>query len=167
MSLPPEPPREASIEVSDAVDSPNPVAAPEQRPNLSGDLDAMLVQTPTFRMRPLGYDRLQVDNYVAWSETMLLTARQETDDLLERFGRSSAELDRARKVLAHSPEGQRMARVTERIGSMLQLAADEAAEITATAAAEAERIRSEARADADVERQEGREFKEAAAAARQ
>jgi colicin import membrane protein len=124
-------------------------AAPPRRPNLSGDLDAMLTPTPAFRIRPLGYDRLQVDNYVDWAETTLLTARQETDDLLNRYGRCWAELDVMKSALVHSPAGQQMAQVTERIGSMLQLAADEAAEITATAAAEAARIQREARADAD------------------
>jgi cell division septum initiation protein DivIVA len=140
------------------------VDAPALRPNLSGDLEAMLVTPPAFRRRPLGYDRLQVDNYVLWAETALLTARQETDDLLDRYGRCWAELDLARQVLEHSPKAQQLADVTERIGSMLQLAADEAAEITVTAAAEAERVRSEARVDVDAQRQEASEIRELAVA---
>jgi cell division septum initiation protein DivIVA len=164
MSHQPESPLEESGRHSGDVGSAEMVDAPVRRPNLSGDLEAMFATTPAFRRRPLGYDRLQVDNYVVWSESVLLTARQEADDLFDRYGRCWAELDVARKELAHSPEGQQMAHVTDRIGSMLQLAADEAAEITAAAAAEAERIHSQARADADVQRQKAHEFKQVALA---
>jgi hypothetical protein len=47
---------------------------------------------------------------------------------------------------------------------MLQLAADEAAEITATAAAEVQRIQSDAWAAADAQRQDAHEFKQLAVA---
>src|SRR3954470_14406771 len=163
MSRSPEHLREATGPQSGAVDS-DVVAAPSRRPNLSGDLETMLVEAPTFRRRIRGYDRLQVDNYVAWAETALLTARMEADDLLDRFGRCWAELEGVRQVLAHSPEGQQLARASDRIGSMRRRAADEAAEITATAAAEAERMRSEARADAEAERQKAQEVTERALA---
>jgi cell division septum initiation protein DivIVA len=138
------------------------VPAPARRPNLSGDLEAMFAPAPgpAFHRRPLGYDRLQVDNYVIWAETALLTARQEADDLLDRYGRCWAELDLTRQAVVHSPAGQQMAYVTERIGSMLQLAADEAAEVTGTAAAAAERIQREARADADSQLLRAHEVKE-------
>jgi cell division septum initiation protein DivIVA len=165
MSRHPERGREASSQEFGAVGCADVVAAPARRPNLSGDLEAMVVTTaPVFGRRPLGYDRLQVDNYVVWVETTLLTARQEIDDLLDRYSRCWAELDLARQVLVHSPEGQQMAHVTKRIGSMLQLAADEAAEITATAAAEVQRIQSDAWAAADAQRQDAHEFKQLAVA---
>ncbi|NEM06210.1 hypothetical protein [Geodermatophilus normandii] len=118
-----------------------------RRPNLSGDLDGLLVSPPEFRRRSMGYDRLQVDNYVAWAEAELQSSRRETEDVLERYGRCSAELALARQLLAHSPAGQEMVHLSERIGSILQLAADEAAEITSTARAEAEVLRAEAEAD--------------------
>jgi chromosome segregation ATPase len=133
-----DPPREAPDREPGAQ-----VAAPAEHPNLSGDIETLLGEPPAFRLRLLGYDRLQVDNYVAWAESELQSARRETDDLVDRYGRCWAELELARQVLARSPEGQRLAQVSERIGSMLQLAADEAAEITATA----ERLRREAAAD--------------------
>jgi cell division septum initiation protein DivIVA len=155
---------EASSQEPDPVGSANVVAAAARRPNLSGDLEAILAPVPVFRRRPLGYDRLPVDNYVVWAETALLAARQETDDLLERYGRCWAELDLTRQAQVHSLAGQQMAHVTERIGSMLQLAADEAADITATAAAEAERVKSEARADADLQLLRAHEAKELAVA---
>jgi chromosome segregation ATPase len=161
-----ERPRETSIQQPGPVGAADLVAAPTLRPNLSGDLEALLAVAPppAFRSRLLGYDRLQVDNYVVWAEAALLTARQETDDVLDRYGRVWAELDLMRQALGHSPAGQQMARVTERIGSMLQLAADEAAEITASATAGAERIRSEARADADAHLVRALEVKELAVA---
>ncbi|WP_369255059.1 DivIVA domain-containing protein [Geodermatophilus amargosae] len=123
------------------------VPGPGRRPNLSGDLDGLLVGPPEFRRRSMGYDRLQVDNYVAWVEAELESSRRETEDVLERYGRCSAELALARELLAHSPAGQEMVHLSERIGTMLQLAADEAAEITSTARAEVERLRAEAEAD--------------------
>lgn len=64
----------------------------------------------------------------------------------------------------HSPKGPQMAHLSERIGSILQLAADEAAEITSTAEAETERLRREARADADTWLQQAHEAKQLAAA---
>jgi cell division septum initiation protein DivIVA len=155
---------EASSQEPDPVGSANVVAAAARRPNLSGDLEAILAPVPVFRRRPLGYDRLPVDNYVVWAETALLAARQETDDLLNRYGRCLAELEVTRQAQVHSLAGQQMAHVTERIGSMLQLAADEAAEITATAAAEAARVQSEARADADSQLLRAHEVKDLAVA---
>jgi cell division septum initiation protein DivIVA len=154
---------EASSQEPGPVGSENAVAG-ARRPNLSGDLEGMLAPAPVFRRRPLGYDRLPVDNYVAWAETALLAARQETDDLLDRYGRCWAELDLTRQAQVHSLAGQQMAHVTERIGSMLQLAADEAADITATAAAEAERVQSEARAEADSQLLRAHEARELAVA---
>lgn len=170
-------PLEASSDQPGPVGSVDRDGPPARRPNLSGDLEVMLAAAPApaFRRRPLGYDRLQVDNYVVWAETALMAARQETDDLLDRYGRCWAELDLTRQAMVHSPGGQQMAHVTERIGSMLQLAADEAAEITATAAsqaaeitataaAEAERIHREAQADADAQLLRAHEVKELAVA---
>lgn len=175
MSRSTEGPREAPSRETGPVGRTEFDGAPARRPNLSGDLEVLLAAAPApaFRRRPLGYDRLQVDNYVVWAETALLTARQETDDLLDRYGRCWAELDLTRQSLVHSPGGQQMAHVAERIGSMLQLAADEAAEITvraaaeaaevtATAAAEADRIHREAQADADSQVLRAHEVKELA-----
>jgi chromosome segregation ATPase len=161
MSQHPDEPRETSDQQPAGAPDAAPAAA--RRPNLSGDLEELLLTAPAFRRRLLGYDRLQVDNYVAWAEAVQRTSRQETDDLLDRYGRCCAELEAARRVLVHSSEGQQMGRVTERIGSMLQLAADEAADVTATAQAEAERLRDDARDEADRQQRRAQE----AAAARQ
>src|SRR4051794_6942566 len=132
------------------------------RPNLSGDLDAMFTSAPAFRSAVRGYERLQVDNYVAWAEAELSPMRRETDDLAARYGRCSADLEIARRLLARSPEGQDMTRLSERIGTMLRLAADEAAELTAQGAAEAEEILADARTEADARLRKAAEIKQLA-----
>jgi chromosome segregation ATPase len=130
-----------------------------RRPNLTGDLDAMLTRAPVFRTAVRGYDRLEVDNYVAWAEGELSAARRETDDLVTRYGRCSADLEIARRLLARSPEGQEMTVISERIGTMLRLAADEAAALSAAGAAEAEQILAEARTEADARLRKAAEIK--------
>lgn len=127
-------------------------------------MDALLDTGPGFSTGIRGYDRLQVDNYVAWAEGELLAARRETEDLLTRYGRCSAELEISRRLLAQSPEGQDMTLVSERIGTMLRLAADEAAELTAAGAAEADALLAEARIDADARLRKAQEIKQLAVA---
>jgi cell division septum initiation protein DivIVA len=131
-------------------------------PNFSGDLDMLLTRAPVFRSAVRGYDRLQVDNYVAWAEAELRASRRETDDLVERYGRASAELEISRRLLARSPGGQEMSVISERMGRMLQMAADEAAELTAAGAAEAEQILAEARTEADARLRKAHEIKQLA-----
>ncbi|MEU2349105.1 DivIVA domain-containing protein [Modestobacter sp. NPDC049651] len=120
-----------------------------RRPNLSGDLETMLEPGPLFRDQLRGYDRLQVDNYVSWAETELQAVRRENDDLAARLGSASAELSAARRKLAHSTDAQHLGRVSERIGQILQLAADEAAEIAQRAAEDADRVVAEAHAEGE------------------
>lgn len=141
----------------------SPVSA--HRPDVAGALDGLLGTAPCFRTAFRGYDRLQVDNYVAWAEAEIATARREADDLLARFGQCSAELEISRRLLAQSPEGQELTFVSERVGRMLRMAADEAAEITTAAQDEADRILAEARADADARLRKAHEIKEFAVAA--
>jgi cell division septum initiation protein DivIVA len=127
-------------------------------------MDALLDTGPGFGYVIRGYDRLQVDHYVAWAESELLARRRENEDLLDRYGRCSAELELSRRLLAQSPEGQDMTQVSERIGTMLRLAADEAAELTAAGAAEAEAILAEARLDADARLRKAQQIKQLAIA---
>ena len=131
-------------------------------PTVAGALDGLLSTAPCFRTAVRGYDRMQVDNYVAWAEAEIATARHETDDLMSRYGHSSAELEISRRLLAQSPDGQEMTFVSERMGRMLQMAADEASEITASATADADRIQAEARADADARLRKAHEIKQMA-----
>jgi cell division septum initiation protein DivIVA len=132
------------------------------RPDHAGALDGLLSTAPCFRTAVRGYDRVQVDNYVAWAEAEINTARRETDDLMSRYGHASAELEISRRLLAQSPGGQEMTFVSERMGRMLQMAADEASEITASATVDADRIQAEARADADARLRKAHEIKQMA-----
>lgn len=129
------------------------VQDPVPRPNLTGDLDAILVNIPAFRPRLHGYDQLQVDNYVRWAETELLGARREVDDLAARYGACLAEVRRLQQSAALSPAARQLHEVSERIDRLLQAAADAAAGLRSAAAEEVERASEErARAEAIVVR---------------
>src|SRR5215213_7808261 len=132
------------------------------KPNFTGDLDELLGLRPVFRTRPRGYDRLQVDNYAAWAESELATARREVDHLLSRFGACSAELEISRRLLADASRGREVYPVTARVEQMLQLASEEAASMTEAGAEEAERIIAEARAEADARLRKAHDIKEMA-----
>src|SRR5215218_10371596 len=131
-------------------------------PNFSGDLDALLTTAPVFRSSVRGYDRLQVDNYVSWAESELRAARRETDDLVERYGRACAELEISRRLLARSPGGQEMSVLSERMGRMLRMAADEAAALTAAGQEEADQVLADARTEADARLRKAHEIKQLA-----
>jgi cell division septum initiation protein DivIVA len=135
-------------------------------PASSGELDALLAPRPVFRAALRGYDRLQVDNYVARAETELLAVRRANDDLLTRYGACSAELEISRRLLACSPAGREQVRTSERVGEILRLAADEAARLTEAGAADADRIRGVARAEADALLRRAREVRDGAVADR-
>ncbi|SHN77967.1 hypothetical protein SAMN05660350_02590 [Geodermatophilus obscurus] len=138
--------------------------AEESRPGGAGNLDALLKPRPAFRAALRGYDRLQVDNYVAWAETELLAVRRANDDLMSRYGACAAELEISRRLLACSPAGREQVRTSERVGEILRLAADEAARLTEAGAADADRLRGEARAEADALLRRAREVKDGAVA---
>ncbi|MGY1744370.1 hypothetical protein [Blastococcus sp. SYSU D00695] len=108
-----------------------------------GALDALLGTEPTFRGALRGYDRMEVDNYVAWAETEIAVARRENDHLLTRFSACSAELADARRRLAGVDRGD-----ADPVQELLVRAAEHAAALTAAAEAEADRIRGAARAEA-------------------
>jgi hypothetical protein len=112
--------------------------------NVSGELPALLEAGPMFRRSLLGYDRFQVDTYVRWAEDELAAADHERDRLVTHHQQTRAELEQARQLLSHSPDGGEMLRLSERIGSMLAAAADEARSITS----EARATRRSARANA-------------------
>lgn len=141
------------------------VPPPTGRSRPAGALDALLDTGPGFPVVLRGYDRLHVDNYVAWVELELRSARREADDLMSRYGRCAAELEISRRLLAQSAEAQQLTQMSERIGTMLRVAADEAAARTAAAGAEADRILADARLDADARLQKAHEIKELAIAA--
>ena len=139
-----------------------PPGKPFDRPNLSGDLDELLGLRPVFKVRPRGYDRLQVDNYAAWAESELLAARREVDHLLSCYAACSAELEISRRLLADAPRSRESFPVTDRVDEMLRLASDEAAALTDAAAQEAEEILAEARTEADARLRKAHAIKEMA-----
>jgi len=132
-------------------------------PNLTGDLRGLLSTAPCFRVRARGYDRLQVDNYVAWAEAELATGRREIDHLLARYGDCSAELEISRRLLAQVPKGIDLSAVSDRVRDMLRLAADEATSMVDAASDEADRILAETRAEADARLRKAHEIKQWAA----
>lgn len=122
-----------------------PEAMDRSRPNVSGDLSEVLQAPPMFRRAVLGYDRFQVDTYVRWAEDELVAADREREHLERRHLRTRADLVEAQQLLAHSPGGAEMLRMSQRAGAVLAAAADEAAGIRI----EAEAHRSAAAAEAN------------------
>jgi cell division septum initiation protein DivIVA len=122
-------------------------------------LDHLLDRQPCFGYRRRGYDRAQVDGYVAWAESELEAARRQCDYLLERYGAAAGELDVARRRPAPSMIGP----VSERLGEMLRLASEEAEAIAAAGVEEAQRIVTEARQEGEARLAKVAEILEAAA----
>lgn len=133
-----------------------------RRPDLGGDLDQVLDHRPVFRRRYRGYDRFQVDNYVAWAEGEVDAAHRQCDHLLERYGACMAELTLSRQ----SPAGPvtTTGAVSRRLGQMLRLASQEADTVVAAGVDEAERIVAEARLEAAARLQKVGGIREAALA---
>jgi hypothetical protein len=137
--------RQAAAEEHHAVD---PGVLPAfRRPDLGGGLDQLLDRRPMFRRRHRGYDRFQVDNYVAWAEAELDAAHRQCDYLLSRYGACTAQLEMARR--APSPRSA-TGPVSMRLGEMLRLASEEADVITSAGIDEAERIVTGARVEAEA-----------------
>jgi cell division septum initiation protein DivIVA len=137
----------------------NPVA----HPNLTGDLDGLLSAAPSFRTRLHGYERLQVDNYVAWAESELATGHRQLDHLLVRYGACSAELELSRRLLAQAPRGVDPSPISDRVRDMLRLASDEAAAMIEAAREEADHLLAEARVEAGARLRKAHQIKEVAA----
>jgi hypothetical protein len=159
----PLPPGEADHEaVPESLDAADPGVPPAvRRPDLDGDLAELLDRRPVFRRRPSGYDRAQVDNYVAWAEAELDAARRQSDYLLSRYGACVAQLELARRAPRPSVTGP----VSARLGEMLRLAAEEAEVITVAGVDEAERIVAGARVEAEARLRKVAGIREAAIAA--
>ena len=131
------------------------------RPN---GLDSLLTTGPVFPVRMHGYDRLHVDNYVAWAESELAMARSEAEHLLARYGAAAAELENSRRLPAEAPRGRDVSPVTDRVRDILRLAADEASSMVEYAKEEAAQILAEARAEADGRLRQAQQIEEGAAA---
>ena len=140
----------------------SPPGMPQQRrPRLSGDLAGMVGTGPVFRAAVRGYDRLEVDNYVAWAEGELATAQREREHLLDRVVACAADLAISRRLLAERPAARAL--VSDRVAEVLRLAEQQAAQVLDAADAEAARVVADARLEADARLRKAREIKEMAA----
>ncbi len=133
-------------------------------PSRTGGLDSVLTTGPVFHARLHGYDRLEVDNYVAWAESELVTARREAEHLLARYGACAAELEISRRLLAQTPKDRDLSQISDRVRDILRLAADEATSVVVSATEEAEQVLAEARLEADERLRKAHRVKEMAAA---
>ena len=144
----------------EGVEAP-PGAAPPSLPRPAGALEALLDHRPSFRGSVRGYDRLEVDNYVAWAEAELSTAQREREHLLDRVASYAADLAISRRMLAEQPAPRPS--VTDRVGEVLRLAEDQAAQVLEAADAEAARLIDDARLEAAARLRKAHEIKELAA----
>jgi cell division septum initiation protein DivIVA len=85
-------------------------------------------EAPEFAQAFRGYDRVQVDEYVAW-------LRNEAIQAEDRAGHAETTLAQCRRELAASPT---TAGISERLAAMLQLATEEADDIRSRARADSE-----------------------------
>jgi hypothetical protein len=141
-----------------------PGALPELRRPEAGVLDQLLDRRPMFRRRHRGYDRFQVDNYVAWAEAELDAVRRQCDYLLSRYGACTAELEIVRRT-PRTPRPSVTGPVSARLGEMLRVASEEAEAITSAGIDEAERIVTDARLEAEARLGKVTAIREAALAA--
>ncbi|GAB3199922.1 hypothetical protein GCM10027261_30780 [Geodermatophilus arenarius] len=130
-------------------------------------LDGLLGTGPVFTGAVRGYDRVQVDDYVAWAETELLVLRRENEHLLSRYAAASAELQNARRRLAQLVRERQSLPGPEDAAAIVRRAEEEAAALTAAAEEEAGRIRAEALAEAQARLSGVAEMREAVLAARE
>jgi colicin import membrane protein len=168
MSVQQQPPPRADAGHPGEAGGGRPSSPPRGRPNLAGDLNTILDEGPAFSPAMRGYDRMQVDNYVAWAETELRAANRMISELLTRLAASEAERHRAQQLLAHSDQATEVLRLSDRVADLLRMAAEEAAAAAAARdadAAQADQIITQAREQADLIVRRAR-HREAHAAAR-
>jgi cell division septum initiation protein DivIVA len=129
------------------------MAADEQ----STDLIPLLGENdPQFDLVLRGYDRRQVEEYVARAEADLADLQAAKDaaqatsaDRAAQLANREAHIESLKRQAIKSTEHVSPANVSDRIRDMLQLATDEAAQTRRSAEEEAERVLRSARADAE------------------
>jgi cell division septum initiation protein DivIVA len=129
------------------------MAADEQRTEL---IPLLGENDPQFDLVMRGYDRRQVEEYVARAEADLVDLQAAKDaalaisaDRAAQLANREAHIESLKRQAIKSTENVNPANVSDRIRDMLQLATDEAAQTRRTAEEEAERVLSAARADAE------------------
>jgi cell division septum initiation protein DivIVA len=106
---------------------------------------------PEFAQAFRGYDREQVNEYVAWVRDHAIQAE-------DRAGRAESALAQCRRELATSPT---TAGISERLTAMLQLATEEAADIRARAQADSDVTVADASARAERTVDEANQLRDA------
>jgi cell division septum initiation protein DivIVA len=96
-------------------------------------------EAPEFPTALRGYDRAEVDEYVAWMRNQVIQAE-------DRAGRAELALVQCRRELASSPT---TAGISQRLAAMLQLATEEADEIRSRARVESQVTTREATREAE------------------
>ncbi len=116
---------------------------------------------PDFDIAMRGYDRRQVDEYVARVEANLAEAQRGRDNALAisadraaQLANREAHIESLTRQAATATENIKPVNVSDRIRDMLQLATDEAAQIRRAAEEETERVLAVARADSEKVRRE-------------
>jgi cell division septum initiation protein DivIVA len=155
-----------AVLVSSAPEDPS-SGAPATGTRAPGALEGLLGTGPCFPGALRGYDRIQVDNYVAWAEAEIGLARRESDHLLSRYAACSSELQEARRRLAQLARERDGGPRADEAQRRLVHAAEHAASLTAAAEAEAGRIRQEARAEAEARLANVEQLRQAVVAARE
>jgi DivIVA domain-containing protein len=129
------------------------MAAEDQSTELLPLLDS---DEPFFDVTMRGYDKRQVDDYVARAGAQiaeLTTARDAalatSADRAAQLASREAQMESLKAQAARKTETLDPAAVSDRIREMLQLATEEAAQTRRSAEVEAERVLAEARADAE------------------
>ena len=108
-------------------------------------------EAPDFAQAFRGYDREQVDGYVAWMRDAAIQAE-------DRAGRAETALAQCRRELASSPT---TAGISERLAAMLQLATEEAADIRARAQSDSDATVADAFARAERTVDEANQLRDA------
>ncbi|CCG03891.1 DivIVA domain-containing protein [Blastococcus saxobsidens] len=139
-----------------------PEGSDARAPRPVGGLETLLDHRPAFRGAVRGYDRLEVDNYVAWAEEELSAAQREREHLLDRVIACGTELEISRRLLAEQPVGRERPLVSAQVSEVLRLAEGQAAQVLDAADAEAAQVRAEARLEADARLRKAHEIKELA-----
>jgi DivIVA domain-containing protein len=123
-------------------------------PMLGGD-------EPFFDVGMRGYDKRQVDDYVAQITAEVAELRTARDaalatgaDRAAQLANREAHIESLKRQATHATESINPANVSDRIRDMLQLATDEAAQTRRNAEEEADRVLAGARADAERVRSE-------------
>jgi hypothetical protein len=134
----------------------------------AGGLAAFFEPRPRFRRALRGYDRADVDEYVAWAEEELLAVRQGSGPPVRCSGCSEAAPAQVAAPPSTPAAGSEERDAVLLVGAMrelLRLAEERADALVAEAETEAERVRAAARTEAEVRLRNVADLRDAATAA--